>query len=336
MVVAVLYPSIVTTSVGGLKGLILENEKIRAVVMPQFGARIISLIYKPTETEFAWHNPTIPVKKPSYQIEFEDVSGFFDCLPTTEPCTFKGKKLPAAGEVSSEPWKLLRLERGRKSITVGMQCACKVYPLLINKQLSISRGKAVLDLTYRLRNLCDEKLEYHYSGHNTLCINPYYRIILPHEVSRLRIGYAVTDRLGKMGDEIQWPEALDKEGKTVDLSKVGKPCEGTGENLYTAKLRESWCAAMNEAREEVIGFSFQAEVLPYLLVWINYGGWREYYHIALEPCTGRPDNLEVAVNQWKNYATLGPREAVSWSETIVLGHDVKRVERVTADEGIVE
>jgi len=37
-----------------MKGFILENEKIRLVLMPEFGARILSLIYKPTETEFVW------------------------------------------------------------------------------------------------------------------------------------------------------------------------------------------------------------------------------------------------------------------------------------------
>jgi hypothetical protein len=145
----------------------------------------------------------------------------------------------------------------------------------------------------------------------------------------------ITDRLGDLGDEIPWPITTDTKGNTVDLSKVGQPCEGTGENLYTSKLKESWVAAFNESRKEVIGFSFPADVLPYILVWINWGGYKGYYHIALEPSSGRPDNLEVAINEWKNCAALEPRSEVKWTEKIFLNHNIKGIERITAEDGIV-
>ena len=328
--------SISKTVVGGLNGLILENDKLRAVFMPGFGARILSVVYKPTETEFVWHNPRVPVMKPTYQPEFEDMSGLFDCVPTCEACTYKKWKLPYYGEVASEPWRLMRTEKKSRSITVKLQRKCEAYPLMVNKSLTITKNEPTLELDYRLENLSDETLEYHYSGHNTLQINPNYRIVLPHEVTKVKRGMAITDRLGNFGDEIPWPITTDKDGKTVDLSKVGQPCEGTGENLYTSKLKESWAAAFNESRKEAIGFSFQADVLPYILVWINWGGYSGYYHIALEPSTGRPDNLDVAVSQWKNYAVIEPRTDVSWTTKIFLSHNVKHVERITADEGIIQ
>jgi galactose mutarotase-like enzyme len=331
-----MYPSILPTTVGEMNGLILENEKVRIVLTPEFGARILSLIYKPTETEFAWHNPQVPVMNPSYQRQFEDVSGLFDCVPTCESCTFKGRQLPLYGEVAFEPWRLVRTEKKSRSIAVKMQRRCEVYPLMVRKSLAISKNVSTVILNYRLTNLSDEVLEYHYSGHNTLQINPGYRIVLPHEVTNVKRGMAVTDRLGNLGDDIAWPITTDKNGKTVDLSKVGQPNEGTGENLYTPRLRESWAAAFNEARREAIGFSFQAEVVPYLLVWTNWGGYLGYYHIALEPTTGRPDNLEVAVNQWKDYTALEPKGEVSWTTKIFVNHKVKHIERITAEEGIIQ
>jgi hypothetical protein len=69
---------------------------------------------------------------------------------------------------------------------------------------------------------------------------------------------------------------------------------------------------------------------------INSGRYGGYYHIALEPATGRPDNLEVAVKEWKNYATIHPRAKISWTERVFLSHDVKHIERVTRDEGIIQ
>jgi hypothetical protein len=331
-----MYPSIIPTTVGGMKGLILENEKIRIVLMPEFGARILSLIYKPTETEFAWHNPRVPIVNPTYQRQFEDVSGLFECVPTCEACSIKGRKLPLYGEVAFEPWRLTRTEKKSRSVIVKMQRKCEVCPLIVHKTLTISKNEPTVTLDHRLTSLCNEVLEYHYSAHNTLQINPSYRIVLPHEVTKVKLGMAVTDRLGDLGDEIAWPITTDRNGKTIDLSKVGQPTEGVGENLYTPKLKESWCAAFNESRKEAIGFSFDSKVVPYVLVWTNWGGYLGYYHIALEPTTGRPDNLEVAVNEWKNYAALEPKAEVSWTTRIFLEHNVKQVERVSAENGIMD
>ena len=328
--------SVVPTTVGGMRGLVLENEKLRVVLMPEFGARILSIIYKPTETEFVWHNPRVPVMKPTYEPEFEDMSGFFDCVPTCEACAFKGWKLPLYGEVASEPWRLLGTRKTPQSVTVRLQRKCSTYPLTVHKSLTITRNEPMVELNYRLVNDSDERLEYHYSGNNTLLINPNYRIVLPPEVSALRLGYAVTDRLGKIGDDVPWPITTDRNGNRVDLSRIGQPNEGAGENLYTNALRESCCAALNEPRGEAIGFAFDAKALPYLLVWINHGGYLGHYHIALEPSTGRPDNLDTAVNQWKNYAALEPRGETSWTTRIFMGHNVKQVTRITPDDGIIQ
>ena len=318
-----------------MSGIVLENEKLRVVLMSEFGARIISIVYKPTETEFVWHNPRVPIVKPTYKPEFEDMSGLFDCVPTCENCTYKKWQLPLYGEVASEPWRVVRREKKSRSITVTLQRKCQVYPLMVSKALTIAKNEPSIELNYRLTNLSNETLEYHYSGHNTLSINSNYRIVLPPEVNKLKRGFAITDRLGNFEDEISWPITLDKSGKTVDLSKVGQPTDGTGENLYTPKLTDSWCAALNESRNEAIGFSFDAKVLPYILLWINWGGYLGYYHIALEPSTGRPDNLDTAVNQWKNYASIGSRAEVSWTTRIFLAHNVRHIERITADNGII-
>jgi len=308
--------------------LVLENEKVRAVVAPELGARILSLIYKPTETDFAWHSPDASLKKPT--MELENVSGFFDCVPTTDPCTFKGRKLPEGGEVSSVPWRILKTEQTRNIARIRAEAKCKIYPLLIRKEISLGKNSSVLSLEHELRNLSDETLEYHYSSHNTLHVTPFHRIVLPHDVSKVKLGYA--GQFGKMGDEITWPECVDNKGERVDVGKIRTPCEKTMENLYTGRLKERWSALINEARQEAIGFRFDGDALPYILICTNNTGWRNYYFAAIEPVTGRPDNLDVAVNQWKDYATLEPKTKVNWKQTIILAHNIKRIETIENDE----
>jgi len=328
-------PSLTPTTVGGMKGLVIENDKLRVVITPEFGARIVSIIYKPTETEFVWHNPGVPLMRHTHKTDVEDLSGLFDCVPTCENCKFKNWQLPMLGEVASEPWRMLKTSRKTGAIMVELQRKCEIYPLLVQKTIKLTKKDSKLELNYMLTNLSDEKLEYHYSGHNTLAINPNFRIVLPPEVNVVKRGMAITDRLGNLGDEVPWPMTTDKDGKPVDLSSVGQPTEGTGENLYTPALKRSWAAALNERRGEAIAFSFDARVFPYVLVWINRGGYQGYYHIALEPSTGRPDNLNVAVNDWKNYAVLEANSNASWTTRIFLGHNVKHIQKVTPN-GIIQ
>jgi nucleoside-diphosphate-sugar epimerase len=56
------------------------------------------------------------------------------------------------------------------------------------------------------------------------------------------------------------------------------------------------------------------------------------YFAALEPVTGRPDNLEVAVNEWKDYAVLKPHERTTWTQRIILAHNIKHIEKIENDE----
>ena len=320
-------PSIQKSIVSGMNALVLENEKIRTVILPEMGARVLSLIFKPTETEFAWRSPNIPIKKTNE--ELENVSGFFDCIPTTDPCTFRGKKLPLGGEVSSKSWKILKIEKRPTAVTLKMEARCQIYPISIRKKIILQKNKAALKIEYEVSNLSTENLEYHYSSHNTLQVTPYHRLVIPHEVTEVKLGY--DSRFGKMGDMISWPEAVDAKGNRVDISKIASPCEGIMENYYTPKLKEKWCAAINEAKHEAIAVTWKGEALPYLNICTNTGGWRGYYFAALEPVTGRPDNLEVAVNQWKDYATLKPKEQTTWSQTFILSYDIKNIEKIEND-----
>jgi hypothetical protein len=312
------------------KAFVLQNDYIRAVIAPGTGGRIQSLIYKPTETEFAWHCPNDP-GKPGEEL---NAGGFFDCIPTCDPCNFKGKKLPIGGEVSLMPWKIRKVERTRDHVKLSMEARCRIYPLLVRKEVSLEEKRPVLVLRYEVRNLSGESLEYHYSAHNTISVSPWFRIFLPKEVTKLKLGY--TGRFGKAGDEINWPWAVDrKNGNRIDLSKVADPCEKTMENLYTSKLSQRWCAAVNQSRMEAIGFTWEGEALQYLNVCTNYGGWRDYYFIALEPVTGQPDNLEIAVNKWKkDYAVIAPRGTTTWTQKIILAHNIKTVRNIENDKFI--
>jgi hypothetical protein len=43
----------------GLRALVLENEQLRAVILPELGAKVWSLVYKPIDREMLWHHPRV-------------------------------------------------------------------------------------------------------------------------------------------------------------------------------------------------------------------------------------------------------------------------------------
>lgn len=44
----------------GFQALVLENAQLRAVILPELGAKIWSLVFKPADREMLWHKPHLP------------------------------------------------------------------------------------------------------------------------------------------------------------------------------------------------------------------------------------------------------------------------------------
>jgi len=168
------------TFAGEFKGLILKNDKLRLVILPEFGARRISLIDKSTETEFAWHCPDVPTEKPTYQVEYENVSGFFIVFQRVKPARLR-EKASSTRRCSLGTMASYRSDKNRDIITVHMERAVHLFPLLIRKRLSPTKNAQKSIWNYDLFNLSDEEIEFHYSGHNIMSISPPYRIVSSYE-----------------------------------------------------------------------------------------------------------------------------------------------------------
>jgi galactose mutarotase-like enzyme len=78
-----------------------------------------------------------------------------------------------------------------------------------------------------------------------------------------------------------------------------------------------------------IAYQFDPELIPYIGLWINQGGWPRNssapaYTIALEPCSGAPDSLEKAF-ELGQAAQLAPNALAKWTLKIEV-RDLPRFE----------
>ena len=74
---------------------------------------------------------------------------------------------------------------------------------------------------------------------------------------------------------------------------------------------------------ERLEFVVRPQDVPQVGLWINCRGWAPpgrtpYYNLALEPCIGAPDRLDLAVEDWGTAQTLHPGEEREWSVDVWL------------------
>ena len=104
--------SITSGSYKDVEAVILENETLRVTVLPKFGSKTASLLYKPTGYETLWQNPARSFIRSGYAAPYPegDISGFDEMFPTISRCLYEdppwqGVEAPDHGEVWSLPWK---------------------------------------------------------------------------------------------------------------------------------------------------------------------------------------------------------------------------------------
>ena len=94
------------STVEGFRALVVESEDVKLVILPQLGAKIVSLIWKPTGFEYLWRHPGRPLRLATYGANFEagDISGWDECFPSIGQCYYaeapwSGILVPDHGEL---------------------------------------------------------------------------------------------------------------------------------------------------------------------------------------------------------------------------------------------
>ena len=64
---------------------------------------------------------------------------------------------------------------------------------------------------------------------------------------------------------------------------------------WATELREGWAALTDTQARRGLAIAFPLEVFRAAWLWQVYGGWRGHYHVALEPWTGHPMQLDEAI-----------------------------------------
>lgn len=301
---------------------VLRNDELEAVVLPELGGKLASLRHLPSDTELLLP-PVAPELRPRSGAEKEpayteaDGWGFDECFPTVTG----SPPFPDHGEIWSRPW-----EWESRGETVRMSVGGVHMRYAFERAVHLDGHRLTLD--YAVRNRAARPLPCLWAAHPMLVVSENSRIVLPVGVDRLLVVSSSDPALGR-GREIPWPEPGD--GLVRRLDHVAPADTGLNLKGFTPRLdllagREGRDHATVHAglqRPDVglaVDLAFDASDIHYLGLWLCYGavpdGWdRPVYTVSIEPSTGRGDSLTLAAARG-HCEILSPGAAPRWSLTI--------------------
>ncbi|MFF2481695.1 hypothetical protein [Paenibacillus sp. NPDC058071] len=282
------------TQVEGFEAWIGETGRLSITVIPALGGKAISLRSKAADREWLWRSGK-PLGNKGLGSPFGegDESGWDEMFPGINACHYpeepwQGHSVPDHGEAWALPW---TAELQRDALLCRVEG--RNFPYTLEKVYTFTDGDTIR-IDYSVTNRSESPFSFLWAAHPLLQASEGMRIRVPEGMERIEVSYSAEERLGVFGDRRRWPHA----GEGVDLSVVEAASGRYAEKYYfEGKVVQGWAELLDPVTEEAITFRFPPEQVPYLAVWANYGGYGDCYHVALEPATGRMDDLAHAMKR---------------------------------------
>jgi hypothetical protein len=274
----------------GFEVYVLRNGGLEIAVVPELGAKIISLRNLQTGREWMWH-PEGGLKlfrnRLGDDFSLSPLVGADECLPTVAPCSVQGRELPDHGEVWSAPWKVDRQAWEKGVLRTSLELP--ISPFEFERTVELRDRQVRLGYWLKNRSLVAER--YLWALHPLLSVQPGDRLRMPATTRALLNGEA-------------WLDSVDSVVPDGGCSKVfaGPVVEGAA-GVYNHQNGNGLSLEWNAAENDTLG------------LWLTRGGWHGHHHLAVEPTNGAPDRLAVAAKQ-RRCGTVPASGSKSWSVTL--------------------
>ena len=272
------------------KGIALSNDCLSVQVLPEEGGRISSLRSKATGQEFLTQSTNQHIRlKPGYDAQFQHgaCAGIEECLPTVGACdeSTAGGPVPDHGDF----WQLMWSVTDQSPDCIVLSATGFSRPLFFQKTIILREGG--LSIQYRIQNIAEADTSFLYACHPLFAVEEGDRIALPSEIDALRLTYSRTGRIGKTGNLVSWP------GEGLDIVRPNHV--GEADMLYSGQTTSGRCGLYRAGSKQGLVLSYSSGVLPYLGLWLCYGGWpggqsAQQYAVAIEPTTAPCNTLKQA------------------------------------------
>ncbi len=276
---------------------VLSNQRIEIAVVPELGAKIISLKNLETGREWLWH-PSGALKlfrnEPGDDFAASPLVGADECLPTIAPCVWRGRALPDHGEVWNAAW--------------NVDCAAWEGGILkTSTKLPISPFE--LERTIELR---DNEIRFSYQLNSQSAVEEHFLWAI-HPLIKLVAGdrLVLPDSTKRRFDGEKWSAEMESAVPVGDHAKI-----------FAGPLSEGMAGIVSADGGDRLEFEWDAAENDALGVWLTRGGWHGHHHFALEPTNGDDDALCVAAKR-QRCGLIAARGSATWQVCFRVCGDAK-------------
>jgi galactose mutarotase-like enzyme len=282
-----------TRQVQGFVVYVMNNGEVELVVVPELGAKIISLKNLRTRREWLWHpkdNLKLFKNRPSDDFSTSPLAGMDECLPTISPCSWQGRELPDHGEVWNQPWKVDEDAWLKGVLTTSIHL--KISPFVFERTIELHGNEARFG--YKLSNLNSIEEPFVWAIHPLLRLAEGDELDLPSSTRALLNGAA-------------WIDAITSAVPKTNCEKV-----------FASPVSVGSAAINNEITGDRLEFAWEPSENKALGLWLTRGGWHGHHHFAIEPTNANDDSLVVA-NARKQCGTVAGNGSVAWQLSLKIG-----------------
>jgi galactose mutarotase-like enzyme len=291
----------------GLRAIVLENELLRVIVLPEAGAKIWQITYKPLDADLLWTNSRIPPARLPSNSRYDDVwsGGWDELFPNDEVAVIDGESYPDHGELWTGEWQAEPWSRGNE-VGVRLQYTTPISSIEVEKTIRLQRDQSRIEFRHRFTNRGRTSFPFLWKLHPAMTVTPHHRIDFPPMQVALEPAFPGT--LAGAGELSQWPFIKTPAGD-IDLRHVTPEDARQLYFFYGTEIEGNWCALTNTASGLACGLQFDPKVFQCCWLFATYGGWRNYNVAVLEPCTGYPLNFD-AMKAAGRHRTLASGESL--------------------------
>jgi galactose mutarotase-like enzyme len=295
-------------SLNSLRTVVLENEFLRIVVLPEAGARIWQITYKPLSADILWNNPGLLPSAQPLHTAYDDnwCGGWDDLFPNDEAGQLAGLQVPDHGELWTGSWGATSREK-EDLVRLDLNFHTPITHFLAQRSLILRRDSCVLELEYRLTNESSICLPFLWKLHPAFAVSAQHRVDFPPMKVNRELDFPGT--LETAPPLFDWPIAETAVGE-LDLRKVPDVSSRTLHFFYGTGYTDGWCGVTNQSSKLAAALRFDPEVFSSCWLFATYGGWNDLNVAVLEPATGYPFRIRSMIDNGRA-RVLAPGESLA-------------------------
>ncbi|MGA2582845.1 MAG: hypothetical protein ABSG31_06165 [Tepidisphaeraceae bacterium] len=269
----------------------IENDQLSIEVWPHIGGKISSIFDKADQHELLFTYPAEIPEEPNYDTSYADhwCSGWDECFPAIAPSVYprhpyQGISVPDHGELWGIPTNTaVPTKNGITCVWNGLR-----FGYRLARKLYLDGPSVIAE--YTLNNLAPFQFRYVWSAHALLSlVTPVELVYEPAGEFRLSHDAEDTD----INAPFRWPTGPSSENFAhPDMLPARKGWKMFSESPISAPMTVHYPKRNRSLRIE---YSSEDGMSAYWGIWINTGGWAGNRHFALEPTTGRYDQIDRSI-----------------------------------------